>query len=232
MTPPEFGEMPDMAAAASQAANGIAQSLPPFPGVPSTPPAMPSFVQPGAPVAPAPAANSATTSANGVRICPLCSKAAGKGKFCIECGQHIGPAQPAAAPQPQAELATSAVVINQPQQTIAVPQQVPQPVGVGTSALPPMPGFAAPPATAEIPQRPAAPVRKPSPFQSPSQIAEAAQQALSGNAYQPGGQPGGVVQGGQRQPMTSFNLDPSRLGYTPQQPQQAKKGGTKTGVEF
>ncbi len=240
MTPPAFGEMPDMAAAASQAANGIAQSLPPFPGAPATPPAMPSFAQPGASIAPAPAASSAAASANGVRMCPTCNKAAGKGKFCIECGQHIGAAQ-AAPSQPQTELATSAVVLNQPQ-TITLPQQVAQPVGAGVGqsaqstlpAMPPMPGFAAAPATAEIPQRPAAPMRKASPFQSPSQIAEAAQQALSGNAYQqPAGQGGGVIQGGKRQPMTSFNLDPSRLGYTPQQPAQPKKGGQQpANVEF
>ncbi|MBS1956261.1 MAG: hypothetical protein JST89_18895 [Cyanobacteria bacterium SZAS-4] len=167
-------------------------------------------------------------------MCPTCNKAAGKGKFCIECGQFIGPAQ-AAAPQPQAELATSAVVLNQPQ-TIALPQQVAEPVGAGVgqqSQLPPMPAFAAAPA--DIPQRPSAPVRKQSPFQSPSQIAEAAQQALSGNAYQqPSGQGGGVIQGAKRQPMTSFNLDPSRLGYTPQQPQQPKKGGGQqtASVEF
>lgn len=235
MTPPEFGEMPDLAAAASQAANGIAQSLPPFPGAPSTPPAMPSFAQPGASIAPAPAAAPAATSVNGVRMCPTCNKAAGKGKFCIECGQFIGPSQAAAAPQPQAELATSAVVLNQPQ-TISLPQQVAQPVGAGIgqqSQLPPMPAYAAAPA--DIPQRPSAPVRKQSPFQSPSQIAEAAQQALSGNAYQqPSGQGGGVIQGGKRQPMTSFNLDPSRLGYTPQQPQQPKKGGGQqtASVEF
>ncbi|HEY9731141.1 MAG TPA: type IV secretory system conjugative DNA transfer family protein [Drouetiella sp.] len=239
MTPPEFGEMPDLAAAASAAANGIAQSLPPFPGTPpaSSAPAMPSFVQPGPSPAAAPAA---TTSVNGVRMCPSCNKAAGKGKFCIECGQFIGPAQtaqPAAAAQPQAELATSAVVINQPQQTISAPQQAPQPVPVGagvahSAQLPPMPAFASGPATADIPQRPSSPARKQSPFHSPAQIAEAAQQALSGNAYQAPGQPNTVLQGGQRQPMTSFNLDPSRLGYTQQQPQSAKKGGAKAGVEF
>ena len=230
--PPEFtmGEMPGMAAA--QAANGIAQSLPPFPGAPATPPPMPSFATPGASAAPA--------AGNGGRICPTCNKAAGKGKFCIECGQFIGPAQGASAPQPQVELGTSAIVLNQPaQQTISVPQAAPQPVAAGVgqyavpAGVPAMPGFAAPAmTTAEIPQRPTAPVRKPSPFQSPSQIAEAAQQALSGSAYQqPGVQPG-VIQGGQRQPMTSFNLDPSRLGYTPQQPQQEKKGGAKPSVEF
>ncbi|RTL40761.1 MAG: hypothetical protein EKK48_16010 [Candidatus Melainabacteria bacterium] len=241
MTPPELGEMPDLAAAASQAANGIAQALPPFPStVPAAPPAMPSFVQPG----PAPGATPASavaTTVNGVRICPSCSKAAGKGKFCIECGQFIGPAQSAAPqPQPQAELATSAVVMNHAQQTIAAPQHAPQPVGAGVGAavgqpqLPPMPALAAPPATAEIPQRPSSPARKQSPFHTPAQIAEAAQQALSGNAYQaPGEQPNSVLQGGRRQPMTSFNLDPSRLGYTQQQPQQAKRGGGKTAnVEF
>ncbi|HEY9678438.1 MAG TPA: type IV secretory system conjugative DNA transfer family protein [Drouetiella sp.] len=245
LTPPEMGSLPDMAAAAAQAANGIAQSLPPFPGAPNTPPPMPSFVQPTAPVAaaPAPTATPAPAAANGARTCPLCSKAAGKGKFCIECGQFIGPAQPA-APQPQAELNTSAVIMNAPApqpvavgagvaSSPAVAQQAPAPAPQPEASVPAMPAFAQAPAmpTSDVPQRPASTVRK-SPFQSPSQIAEAAQQALSGgNPYQP--QPGGnVLQGTQRQPMTSFNLDPSRLGYTPQQPQQTKRGAKTASVEF
>lgn len=233
MMPPEFGSVPgdllDPSQAAAQAANGIAQPLPAFPskaGAPAAIPSIPSFA--------APAASSAPPS-SGARICPTCNKAAGKGKFCIECGQFIGPTQataPAApAAQPQVELGTSAVVLNQPY-AYGVAESAPavaQPLQPAQAAPPPMPAFAAAPsATIEVPQRPAAPVRKPSPFQSPSQIAE-----LAGSAYQAPGVAGGVLQGAQRQPVTSFNLDPSRLGYTPQQPQQQpRKDGKPGGVEF
>jgi len=43
---------------------------------------------------------------NGMRICPSCGKGAGKGKFCIECGQFIGLTTTA----PQVQLSTSAEV--------------------------------------------------------------------------------------------------------------------------
>ncbi len=46
---------------------------------------------------------------NGMRICPNCGKGAGKGKFCIECGQFIG-----LQAAPQAELSTSAQVMGAP----------------------------------------------------------------------------------------------------------------------
>jgi hypothetical protein len=45
-------------------------------------------------------------SDNAMRICPNCGKGAGKGKFCIECGQFIG-----LQAAPQAELSTSAQVM-------------------------------------------------------------------------------------------------------------------------
>jgi hypothetical protein len=47
------------------------------------------------------AGNGANNGAS--RTCPNCSKLAGKGKFCIECGQFIG--------LPQAELSTTAEVV-------------------------------------------------------------------------------------------------------------------------
>jgi hypothetical protein len=89
-----------------------------------------------------------------------------------------------------------------------------------------VPAFAQAALGGEIAQRAAA-ARKPSLFESPAQIAEAAQQALGGSPYSATA-PQGVLQGAKRQPVTSFNLDPSRLGYTPQG--QPKKEGKS--VEF
>jgi len=185
--------------------------MPGMPGVPAGsqpgiaaqafPDAIPGFVQthPGvystqgaqaqqAPQAPLPsgvaqAAVDATAMAqapgNGARMCQHCNKPAGKGKFCIECGQFIGLAEA----QPQVELATQAQVI--------------QP----NASAPPFPSFAQPGQVVAA--------KKPSLFQSASEIAD-----LGANAYQTPAQPAG------RQPVTSLNLDPSKLGF-PTQAQQA-----------
>jgi hypothetical protein len=97
-------------------------------------------------------------AANGAqRICGKCSKPAGKGKFCIECGSFIG----AVEAQPQAELVTSAAVVNS------------QAVSDITTTAPPFPGFV-----------------------KANDDAQTISTAPS-----------------QRQPVTSFNLDPAKMGF-------------------
>jgi hypothetical protein len=126
---------------------------------------------------------------SGERNCSKCGHAAGSRKFCIQCGNFVGP--PATA-QPQLE--TSAVMLNQgapaPQQYgqpagQSMPAQQVAPVGAGVSpnpSAPPFPSFAKPGASAAN-------------LTQASQIADAAQQTY-----------------GKRQPMTSLNPDPNRIG--------------------
>lgn len=73
------------------------------------PQALPQFgqpqVQPAAQAQQAQVPSQPVVTPNGTRICQHCARPAGKGKFCIECGQFIGasaPAQEAPAAQPQA----------------------------------------------------------------------------------------------------------------------------------
>jgi hypothetical protein len=117
---------------------------------------------------------------SGVRTCPLCSKPAGKGKFCIECGQFIGAASTAGT-ESSANIQSIAggglIDPNDFQQGYA-----PQPA---TNA-PPFPGYGRP---------------------SAAQIADAQ------NPYGAPAQPVGASATIQRQPVTSFNLDPSKLGF-------------------
>jgi hypothetical protein len=147
------------------------------------------------------------TNSNPNRICSSCSKPAGKGKFCIECGSFIG----AAAAEPaRVELATSAAVVNsQPGLAYAEPS--------APNNAPPFPGFAR---------------------SNALQIAEAAPQNYAnpgyGQADAQNAQPVPATAGGavtnQRTPVTSFNLDPSKLGFA--QP-LAQPKTTKSGrVEF
>ena len=146
----------------------------------------------------------------GVRTCPLCSKPAGKGKFCIECGQFIGAATTAGTE-------SSANI-----QTIA-----------GGGLIDPnefQPGYAAQPA-ANAPPFPG--------YARPN----AAQIADAQNPYGAPAQLVGATATTQRQPVTSFNLDPSRLGFAQplaqprgsapqgQMPQGGDQGG-KRNVEF
>jgi len=175
------------------------------------------------------------------RVCPKCGHGAGNRKFCIQCGTHLGAAAPAAG-QPQVQLETSAALVQggeisqqyQPYQyglpqapgQASAPAQptgtsgigmpsyplpnmpaIPQNYAAPQSNAPPFPGFARPvmpgqampgvdpsvmPGTAQQPKR--APL-----FDGPLQIAEAAQQSYSN----------------QRQPMTSFNPDLSRMNLPP-----------------
>jgi len=220
----------------AQMVNGVATA---FTAPVRKPQAPPSFAVPPQPVSAQAQQASAQLGANGGRTCPNCNKVAGKGKFCIECGRFIGPALAAAASSAVVELATSAQVIEGLGQVafapnVAVPGAVPAvavpaaavaSAAVAAAAPQAVPTFAAP--GADIAQRAAA-ARKPSLFESPAQIAEAAQQALGGSPYSSSAAPQSVLQGAQRQPVTSFNLDPSRLGYTPQG--QGRKEGK--GVEF
>ena len=157
------------------------------------------------------AAAAANAASNGARICQSCHKAAGKGKFCIECGAFIGPAVTVEAEAPaKVELTTTASLLNQPIQAQVAP--------LAQSAADSTITTQAPAAQVAIAAQPA---RKQPLFESPAQIAQAAQQALGVSAYQPKSPaPAGVLQGAQRQAVTSFNLDPSRLGYVAQQPQK------------
>jgi len=94
---------------------------------------------------------------NGARICGKCSKTAGKGKFCIECGSFIGVQE---AAQTQLELITSASILGSPASDV-------------TQNAPPFPGFVK--TSDETQTNPPLP--------------------------------------SQRQPVTSFNLDPAKMGF-------------------
>jgi len=172
------------------------------------------------------APQSGSAADNGVRICPNCGKGAGKGKFCIECGQFIG-----LQATPQAELSTSAQVMGAsgfgtptpaaPLGSGVIPSYAEASGAAGEVAVD---SFGNPISSAEAaklsatsaanptaaprygglkPQsREAMPSKRPM-FEGASQIADAAQQALSpgegGNTYQ-------------RRPVHSLNPDVSQLG--------------------
>jgi hypothetical protein len=106
------------------------------------------------PVTAAPVGNG---NGGAARICGKCSKPAGKGKFCIECGSFIG-VQDAAPAQP--ELVTSASILSSPGTDV-------------TQNAPPFPGFV-----------------------------KASDETQTNLPLQ-----------SQRQPVTSFNLDPSKMGF-------------------
>jgi hypothetical protein len=177
------------------------------------------------------------------RVCPKCGHGGGNRKFCIQCGTFLG-APAGAAPQPQVQLETSAALIKggqapelpqyqygiQPQAPAPAPAAyaepsgtsgigmpsyplpnmpaIPQNYGAPQANAPSFPGFARPPMpgqampgvdpsaimTGVMQQPKRAPL-----FDGPLQIAEAAQQSYSN----------------QRQPMTSFNPDLSRLQLPP-----------------
>jgi hypothetical protein len=159
------------------------------------------------------------------RICPLCSKIAGKGKFCIECGQFIGAAGSATTPGAQVELSTSAMLASN-----------------STQSAPPFPSYAGTNMQTNA-----------------MQVADAQNAYAQQNYSQPGyGQAGQFPQDQQagyapsfaqvqpaqaqppaqvaapitqRQPVTSFNLDPSKLGFA-QPLGQAKSGQSRANVEF
>jgi hypothetical protein len=147
---------------------------------------------------------------SGVRTCPLCSKAAGKGKFCIECGQFIGAASTAgteSSAHVQALAPAGLADQNDYQQGYAT-----QPA----TTAPPFPGYGR---------------------------TNAAQIADAQNPYGAPAQPVGASATTQRQPVTSFNLDPSKLGFAQPlsqprtnpgqgQTQQGDQPGKRNNVEF
>jgi hypothetical protein len=146
---------------------------------------------------PAASAQPAPQPAPSARICPACGKEAGQRKFCIECGHFMGVPQPVEQAQPQVELATSAAIV------------APQPAV--DSSTPPFPSFAR--------QQPA--LNRSALLESPQAIADAAQSSYTQQAAaepQPAAQQAPATNPKspfQRRPMTSFNPDVSRFGFTP-----------------
>jgi hypothetical protein len=152
-------------------------------------------------------------AASGARICTACNKPAGKGKFCIECGQFIGAA-------PQAELVTAARVVSDMAMAGGAPQAAPGMIPAAPGVIPTFAqaqGFGEPQSEAASPEAPqlgslsATPQQTATPrygglapqsrdampgkralFEGASQIAETAQQVLSDN---------------QRKPVTSFGSE-------------------------
>jgi hypothetical protein len=155
----------------------------------------------------------APAAAQAARMCPTCGKAAGKGKFCIECGAFVGPAV-AAATAVGAQQVVSGSVLDRDGGAIistAPPAE---------SAPPPFPTFVT---AAQAEPQPA--LRKASLFESPQQIAETGSAYAAPTTTQPS-----ILQGSKRQPVTSFNLDPSRIGLPGSAQQQP--AGKAGGVEF
>lgn len=200
--------------------------------------------------APAASSNSSSTNPNSTnngasRLCPNCTKLAGKGKFCIECGQFIG--------LPQAvELATSAQVVASsngiipsyaeanpsanssanpgaglPSGNVAVDSfgnvvnGTAEVIGNGLSAVP---GQQATPRYGGLrPQTREAMPSKRGLFESASEIANTAQQVLNPNSPTSSSNTGEPNLNQTRRPMTSLNPDVSHLGLD---------NGKKPGVEF
>jgi Type IV secretory system Conjugative DNA transfer len=212
------------------------------------------------------AASAATNPAGPIseRVCPKCGHGGGNRKFCIQCGTFLGapdapglgaPGAPSA--QPQTQLETSAVLLQggqaQPQnaqQALAPGYPAAQPSGTSGIGMPayPLPNMPAIPQNYANPQtnapsfpgfaRPAMPgqampavdpsivsgamqqPRRAPLFDGPLQIAEAAQQSYSN----------------QRQPMTSFTPDLSRMqlpqGVAPIQPDPNAPKRPQGPVEF
>lgn len=217
---------------------GQPEAVDPLYGQPAAPVAQPAFAQnpyiapgpvpgvaPVASTAPVAQPQVAQSSDPGQRICPSCGKGAGKGKFCIECGQFIG-----AAPASQVELQTSARVVNdapvQPFGAGIIPSyeqvQSNQPQAPAASAAPAPAGSLSatgqPSATPRYgglaPQSRDAMPSKRGLFENASQIAETAHQVLNG-----GVDPANA----QRRPITSLNADTQPIGTEPKR---------KPGVEF
>ena len=204
----------------------------PMPGFAAAAPAFPSAV-PAAAAAGALAGVAVATGAHALvgqtqgpisapRICSKCGHSGGNRKFCIQCGNFLGAPS---ATAPQAQLETSAVLVNQTgprtpveqygygstayqtgprpqadsQQAAAYPYQQ-QSVTGAPQAYVQAPAPNAPPFPGSSPeaQSNTAPRRAPL-FDGPLQIAEAAQQSYTSK----------------RQPLTSMNPDVSRLGFPP-----------------
>jgi hypothetical protein len=234
MPTPELGDMAAMAAQA--AATGFDQTGV-GPGYTNGYPmgSQGSVAASAAPVASnsANSFNPSSTNNGASRLCPNCTKLAGKGKFCIECGQFIG--------LPQAELSTSAQVVapvvgssgiipsyaeanpaaSSPSGNVAVDSfgnVIDGTAEVTSNGLSALPGQQATPRYGGLrPQTRDAMPSKRGLFESASEIANTAQQVLNPNLP---AEPN-LIQ--TRRPMTSLNPDVSHLGLD---------NGKKTGVEF
>jgi len=150
----------------------------------------------------------------GTRTCPLCMKPAGKGKFCIECGQFIGmPGAAGTESGAQTPLVTGAVAVDHqtayPQQAFGQPAYGQPAYGAQpVSNAPPFPGSARP--------------------STATQIADA-QNAYGTQSQQQQPQVAGGGVSNQRQPVTSFNLDPSKLGFA--QPLSQSRANQQSGLQ-
>ncbi|HEY9718659.1 MAG TPA: type IV secretory system conjugative DNA transfer family protein [Trichormus sp.] len=158
-------------------------------------------------------APAAAAAAPAARICPTCLKPAGKGKFCIECGAFVGAAVAAATAVGAQQVVTGSVLERDGGAIISTAPPAEQ-------APPPFPTFVT---AAQAEPQPA--LRKASLFESPQQIADTGSAYSAPTTTQPS-----ILQGSKRQPVTSFNLDPSRIGL-PGSPQQ-QPAGKAAGVEF
>jgi len=197
----------DPGQAAAYGGGGMpAQGQPAFPLFPGQAPQqaisypVPSTINPAASILNA----GANAAASAARICSTCGKNAGKGKFCIECGAFVGAAAAATAAGAQVveQVVAGSVISTAPPAAEAAP--------------PPFPTFV----TAAAQPEPQPALRKASLFESPQQIAD------TGSAYAaPTNTQPSILQGSKRQPVTSFNLDPSRIGL----PGTSQPSG---GVEF
>ncbi|MCC7529843.1 MAG: type IV secretory system conjugative DNA transfer family protein [Candidatus Melainabacteria bacterium] len=156
-----------------------------------------AYGEPAQQMQPAASAQPAAQVATSARICPSCGKEAGQRKFCIECGHFMGVPQPVEQAQPQVELATSAAIVH------------PQPAA--DSSAPPFPSF--------VRREPV--LNRSALLESPQAIADAAQSSYTQQAAaepQPAAQQVPATNPKspfQRRPMTSFNPDVSRFGFTP-----------------
>ncbi|MDQ5937469.1 MAG: Type secretory system conjugative transfer family protein [Cyanobacteriota bacterium erpe_2018_sw_21hr_WHONDRS-SW48-000092_B_bin.40] len=240
MPTPELGDMAAMAAQAAATGfdqtgvgpgytNGYPMGSQGAPVAASSAPAATNSVNSGS------SGNPSSTNNGASRLCPNCTKLAGKGKFCIECGQFIG--------LPQAELSTSAQVVapvaasngiipsyaeanpaaSSPSGNVAVDSfgNVIDSGEVSGNGLSALPGQQATPRYGGLrPQTRDAMPSKRGLFESASEIANTAQQVLNPNGPNSASEPN-LNQ--TRRPMTSLNPDVSHLGLD---------NGKKPGVEF
>jgi hypothetical protein len=171
------------------------------------------------PIAPQPSAptngngNGNAPSANGDRVCPHCNQAAGKGRFCIECGKFIGAAE--AAP-----VAAAPVAAAMP----ASPESMVQTAVTG-AVLPPQP------MPSMTPYNDPQAANKPAfPFGPGGGAPNYPNQGNGGTGY--GAQPAAVGQQVAEQPgrtpLTSLHGDLTKFGV----PQAAVNAQKKQGVEF
>lgn len=148
----------------------------------------------------------APAAPTGGRICSACGKEGGPRKFCIECGHFLG-VQEAPAAQ-QVELSTQAELVGAHT----------GPAGNGQNSAPPFPSF----------NRQQA-LHRSSLLESPQAVADAANAFPQAAPQEEQPHPQSPFH---RKPVTSFNPDPSRFGFTPPGMEPAAAGQQKKNVEF